>query len=932
MKLDTIESIIDSIDTYAVAGDIGLNIINKESKDKTTISSAYLHDSELRIFNNAFVNLDIYTDRIPMFTSGSGIDLLAYYFNGDYDKAFDAYFKLYGSALKTKLIHSPLFIKGIIKNKFVKRHNVIRYTVSLLFSNSFDSKILCKSWLSKNNIDIDYVKGYMFSLSSEDLIKYLSFLKNPEIINIEQINTDNTSNTNNLIDCCIDISSSKEWIIIPYFSNYYSLSLLKIINPVSNEEYNVYTNNSKLSFAGLYSLSKNISYNNKLRLLEDPVKSIILISNAKKLLNTKLQYLAVHDNINGDISPILQINKPIFLYQENSNFNLMKCLNILLPNFYICDLKNFTESNIAFKWEDFIFRELKKFVQKDAFLSPRIKAFLDIIDFSNFSIKNYISTWLKEKGYKDIYDAFNTIGNQITHFKNFSISTTSNGYVVIDKSTNNTSILTNFIIKIDNCVIFKDKDDIKINGLVIMGDKVYPLTFFKKDLVKKNSIENIALKAFANFNTFDGILDSGNTHIINDNLPVVIDKSYNSQISTILNNEISKVPCVFGNESKGWDKVNNIFSCPAWRTSVNGLKIQKQDFYISTQYDYIYKQTLPKMSDYKNSNLKFLNKEIKDILSVIISYLYRTYFSFEVKPFFISDTKFSRNLTRFIFAALGQREILDYDVNDRLVKNKKVFVNFNNFPILLRTNNLEKLLKIDNYPYMAFVPFSFNGCDIYDINFDLDRDDYPKVTKFALDTLERFFNWIFSSKVEEFELENPVLLNQNQLIYEGNEIFDLLWWDDIKEACKKSVDPLNAFKKFFASFTSEQLESKLQLMAETNQYIINIKYIESLPQDQRKLYRFLLSQYRKDSLFFIGRTQYFSNNFLVINKQLFDKFIPTLKLKDNKYIDLTKIKIHLGSQIVSEKHAQTNIDLKDKKIMFTKFKRKHDLVSELPLS
>ena len=42
--------------------------------------------------------------------------------------------------------------------------------------------------------------------------------------------------------------------------------------------------------------------------------------------------------------------------------------------------------------------KLKKLVKEDAYLSPRIKALMDLVDFSKFNIKRYIAN-LKDAGH-----------------------------------------------------------------------------------------------------------------------------------------------------------------------------------------------------------------------------------------------------------------------------------------------------------------------------------------------------------------------------------------------------------------------------------------------------------------------------------------------------------------------------------------------------
>lgn len=937
MKLKVIESIIDSIDVFNVVKDMGLKIINKpidisKSITNATYESTIINNSELKLINSSFLNLELYKSTIPDYVAGSGIDLLAYFYHGDYDKAFNAYFKLYGNALKSKLIHEPSFIKGILKNTFIKRHNLLQHTVRLLFSNSFSQNIESKTWLSKHNIEEDNVKGFMFSLSAKDLKKYLVFIFNQEFLNIADV-SDEIANDFNLKKILpeLDLENPyfKSYIITPYFSNYYSISFLKITNPITNEVCYAYLDDMHIAYAGLYSLSKFTDFNSKIRLLEDSIKTAALTSNAKKMLHLEKQYLAIGINNNGINSPTLCLSKPIFLYEPNSSLYLLKTLNIVLPNFYICEFNNMSESYVVYKWEDFIFKVFKKLVETDKYLSPKVKAFFDIIDFSSFKIKRYIANWLKENKYEDIYKEFNTISTQVIHFKNYSISATSNGYMVLLKNTNETIVLSNFIIKLNNCIVFKDKDDMKVNGVLIMGENnEYPLTFYKKDLAKKDALENIALKAFSSFNILDGIFNETITTNIQNKLPVIIDKSYNSALTSIINNELSMIPCCYGAENKGWDKVNKIFTTPVWRANSTGLKILPQYFYINTEADYCFKNTLVKSIEYKK-NLTFLNREVKDIISILLAYLYRTYFSYPIKPAVVTDSKNSRNLLRFIFAAFGQREVFEYDVNNRLIKNKKIFNNLNQFPLLVRSNNPDQLYKVQNYPYILLTNTSKEIKQTYDINLGLNAADYPKITKFTLNTFERFFNWLFSLKVEEYEISDINIENQDQLIKEGNKIFDLLWWKDVIKACDKKADTCMLFRKLISSLKKKELLSGLNFLPDENCYGFGRKWYTLQDLKIKKLIRDITRIGLKENFFYDCndlKPPYYIN-YIKINKEFLETVLSMENPKDSdEKINPKEIQVFFQDNVESEMIEQKYSPMCDTN--YTKYKQKNLVIKK----
>ena len=70
---------------------------------------------------------------------------------------------------------------------------------------------------------------------------------------------------------------SNEWIVVPYFADYHIINSLKFINPKNNSCYQVYLNNYKNSFAGIYALDPHVDFNNtKVRVLENVYETIVL--------------------------------------------------------------------------------------------------------------------------------------------------------------------------------------------------------------------------------------------------------------------------------------------------------------------------------------------------------------------------------------------------------------------------------------------------------------------------------------------------------------------------------------------------------------------------------------------------------------------------------------------------------------------------------
>lgn len=941
MNLKVIEHILDSIDPYQIAKDTGFSITstsvkNSEAATDQAFFIKYQHTNDLRIFNSSFVNLETFSAdyKNAQYFAGSGIDFLAYYYKGNYDKAFNAFFELYAQTLKKKLIHEPKFIKSLIKDRFIKRHEILNTILKHCFDfTSGEHTTLTKSisWLNKLGIsNLKQIRGTLFGIKSRDLHILLHFLLDPKYISFQQLEDAlNCKDTGQELIKLISLKpylpelelyrnfTTDEWIVIPYFSNFYKISALHIINPVTDEVHKLNLDDSKVSYAGLYALNcKTIDLlNNKIRFLESEKDVLTLINKSRQFLtNDKFNYLAINLNINGLAVNTLAISNSLFLYKPNSSLTMIKLLKDLYPNFYICDFANWEESDIVYTWENFLVREFKELVTKNKCLSPEVEIFLNIADFQNTGVKNLIKKWLKENQYKDIYQRLNSLTTEEYDFRTYSITATANGYILHDKranklgeiiSANNESILTNFIIKVDKNILFKNKDDIMHKGRIIMGEDEYPVTFFKSELRKKNILETIALRGFTNFNTADSLLDTfDQTAAAPQLIPSLLEPNYHGALITILNKEIIKVPCTQGYETIGWDKINNAFAMPIWAANSLLLKKQPQYFLQQTALDSIYDHIMPKTIDYKH-DLKFLNKQIKDMLSIILSYLYRTYLSYPVAPIFIKDSKTARNLIKFIFAAFGQYRAFNLDPNKRVIKSGKIFEQFNKVPLYLRSDDSEILKEVKNVPFFLFcrADLAFNEEDKfkpYVLTFDLRNDDYFKVTKFTMDTLERFFKWLFNIKLDEFDFDKTECESCQQLIREGERIFNLIWWDSIIEACTKNSNASYELREFLSMLTDKEFYRYFAYHEERQEYILRRLAIKDPEHQLRAITLFkalsLESYARKEDNF-----NYASCFYDYINKDIFEKCAAQTINIEGHELDVKTLRLYTDPRVVNNR-------------------------------
>jgi hypothetical protein len=933
MRLKFVETLIDSIDPYYLVKDMGFQLLDEQTDKRLTNAEkenlvpndfygCMIRGQILRIMPYGFLNISALSHKkADTFIAGTGIDLLAFYMKGDYSKAFTLFFKHYRTMLQSKIKHEPAYIEKLIKPAFVKRHVILQFIVGKLFeaAQTKSNLTICHAWANKKGIE--NTQNTIFYAESSELEKILKFIADPATFDIKDVETDLSSDINHIYTDFMSkhlFKDSDQWIVVPYFGDYHYVNSLKIINPATEEEFTLQIANSRLGYAGLYNLSPKINFlSKKIRLFADNIGEMLTMASyqQKMLNNDVLSYLSVHNENAGvsNKSSVSSFHKPIFLHTEKcEDYQVIKAVydnlntkNTETSDLFICEYKNYQESAVVRRFETFLIDEFKKLANLSVKsgstgFSVELGYFLGIYDINSLKIKQQIMQWLLDMQYVNLYARLNQKAPDVHDFKTYTITATENGYLCHSKndmSGANDIALTNFIIKIDQSIVFPDTDDILHQGRIISGNTLeYPVAFYKSEIRHHNTaIETISLKAFTALNSHMSALDDE----ISVTMPIIFDPSYNSALFTILNHEISHAPIKYGSVNVGWDKSNNKFTSLSWQAHSMNYVMRKQHIYtlttnskngVTRDIQNCYSNLPMACLDY-GQNYEFLNKSTKDILSLLLASLYRTYLGYNVVPFKVNDTVNARNLIKFIYAALGQIHPYEVTPNTRVLRQNRMFQALNRYPIYVRTTNPSGLLKYCNdYPYIVFLKKSDveDEDSLYTVTQALSRDGYKQLTKFTLDTLARFFKWMFMLHVEELDLEKQECETQEQLIEEGNAIFAHLWWDKVQEECKKDIAGIPALKECLSLMTLKQFYQYCYYFADSDRYVLRA---------------ITMPTYILDAVFtakrVLRREKRCKNDayYLYIEKDTFEEAMQGLILSDNTVPDVSRMKIFLPKAI-----------------------------------
>lgn len=976
-SLDSLPTGSGSLDTYfsKINGNLlrilPYGYINTDALISLSNDSA---DSQQSVAHKIFHTT---TDASPVFVAGTAIDMLAFYLKGDYTKAFKLFFKYYGAYLKNRIVHEPAYIESALKHVIIKRHNLLNAIVALTMGNTagrdgIDSQSSylkdCHKWMDSNGITT--LKGFGFCMDSANLYVLLRFIIDnnltvydpytadiPTLINekdkfVQFAKVPEGSGFATFINSIL-FKESSEWIVIPYFADFHLVNGFKFINPKTNQAYHTYIDSYKLSYAGIYTLGFNVDFNNtKVRIIENLRESIVLHNYARENLLSNdsngnvYKCIAVDLNLNKPNnlkSNLGSFKKPIFLYDQNSSLQTIKSIydSLMLKDYedsdlYICRYHNYKEDAYVYTYNAFIEDKFKKAISSAVNttsngVSLDLKYLLNIFDVNQIAFKQKLFEWLKTNGYSSTLTYMLSLTKDKVDFNSFVIWETCNGYSVEfkDNPADNT-LLSNFIIKIDQNILFKNSDEVIHRGRLLMGESgEYPVAFSKRDLLRKSAIENIALRAYTKgASQFSGATDEEE----NVQMPILFgggtDKFYKN-ILTVIRHSINKAPCKYGVLKLGWDEANSVFTAMAWKATPLRFLIKSQNLYpllsnvdiednavcietINKDVKACFSTVTPKLVNYKKY-AKFLNSGVRDIISYILAVFYRQYLGYNTAPLYVYDSVNARNLIKFVFLALGQIAPYAIPNNDRFIKSKSLFKGLSGYPLYVRCNNVKLLTTTyTEYPYVVFITSEglndielSNEANIFDASYRLSETGYKQVTKFTLNTIERFFKWIFNVNVEEFSLDNQKAETGFQLIEEGKKIFRHLWWDEVNTACDYEYNPSSALKHLLMQMTLKEIYNYISFYPKDTGYFVLRRAMlpEHLVSKVNTVfsvfYRNKLSKQPCEDLLGLNVRLY-----LFIDKDMFMDILQDVITKDGQPIDEDKFRIFVDKGVVLDVTTQ----------------------------
>ena len=231
----------------------------------------------------------------------------------------------------------------------------------------------------------------------------------------------------------------------------------------------------------------------------------------------------------------------------------------------------------------------------------------------------------------------------------------------------------------------------------------------------------------------------------------------------------------------------------------------------------------------------------------------------------------------------GQIKPLELSGNVRLLKNNGETIRniLNGYPLYAKSNNKEAETVILKYitDYPLYFLTNQPEQDVFLVADTYQLQTYKQIVNFTLETLQRFFKWLFTVDIQEINIPQTCE-SQTQLIDEGNIIFSYLWWDDVIVECDKDINPESALNGFLTSMTNSEIKQHINYYPERDCYVLKRLWLKDEPRKASViLYKVLklAGKAWKDPL---------ESHYIFIDKEFFEKCIPNVLSKNMKPIEI----------------------------------------------
>lgn len=776
MRIDNIDRIISVASPYRLVNDLSLPIEKRGDQYFTSVDGKT---------NSVEICEDEFVDHNPQsnFIAGNVVDFLAQRFGWKYDRAVEEFASLYDDCIDSKTVYEKKFLCTCIAETCRTRREIFKMYNTWsdnFFKGSQYSKAL--QYLRRRKIETDSSRSWCAIVTGFEAQTLATYLNGGE-----------TPNEWNEPD--------EFYIVTPFFSGYHRIAYFVLTSVEDNSVRTLTVEPSRFSFAGLLANRHLQRTKNVPRLCEDWWTSLKLHTH-----NDAVAGDYTHLGLRFDPSaPIFNspVTRAIFYESENSSLPLIVKSRDYFKEFNLIRLREYKETSQLLSFSAYIVEEWKKLIEEECVYTPRIAAFEKCIEGDN-KLRNRLLQIVREReDLQDIADGLERPRDeQIYRFKNYDVYETSGGYVV--QSTNSTQrfLVTNFTLHIDYNIVYEDSDDITHGGRLVLDGKEYPLTLQRKDLNKTDNIEFAALRAFKR---------GGGNRNEEEKIPIVTDKTYAKALPTIINHQIANANQRRGWSALGWSSKKSDFITPT--AIINRHDDLTQRVYLPNDFKFSHCYSHLPFEYAEKVDLNKLDNCSADLLAMVAAVLCRSYICHQIKPVYIRNTGKGRNSMRVIFSALGQKQPIEINPNERVSREEELFTGLMRYAFYGTCVNPSRIEKLE-------APLFFLCERGYSITTSHTKESALNTGGCARYILSKVIRWLLVDEGKTYELPFEFPETIPDLIEEGNSIvINALSEEEAQIYRNRAQVDFSALKTFFMTNARRVLTNNIKYSLEDQFYV-----------------------------------------------------------------------------------------------------------------
>lgn len=243
---------------------------------------------------------------------------------------------------------------------------------------------------------------------------------------------------------------------------------------------------------------------------------------------------------------------------------------------------------------------------------------------------------------------------------------TKDGYVATKDDKN--ILVTNFSIKINRVILFKETGDAYYYGVLHMGSQNYDFTIDKADSQNLDKIVNAATAA---------VTSDEEAEVTK--IPMVLHPKFAKSIPQVIANEIFNISAEVGVHTLGWSPSRKQFTAPSWTASdvrvLHDPKIlhpHAKNMSVFATYD-------EQVNDKPDIN----NPTFNTLMALASSLFCRAYLHLRTPIVKVDNSTNTKKLALAVFAGLGQKDVLRFNPNARSkAATRNAFSEFSGYPLL----------------------------------------------------------------------------------------------------------------------------------------------------------------------------------------------------------------------------------------------------------